>query len=45
MNKLNVYMTTQGDPEPPRDNDDDDSSPTYKEVHEDGDSGYGNMKD
>lgn len=44
MNKMHVYMTTQGDPEPPMD-DDDDSSPTYEEVHDDGDSGYGNSRD
>lgn len=43
MNKINVYMTTQPPPSPPRDDDDD--APTYKEVHEDGNSGYGNSED
>ena len=42
MNKLNVYMTTQS-PNPPEP--EEESSPTYEEVHDDGDSGYGNMKD
>ena len=45
MKNHNLHMTTtQGDPEPPRDNDDD-SSPSYEDVHNDGESGYGNMKD
>lgn len=44
MNKLNVYCVTT---RPPADEpkDDDNSSPTYEEVHDDGDSGYGNSKD
>lgn len=44
MKNYNLYMTTQPEPsEPPED--DDGGSPTYEEVHDDGDSGYGNMKD
>lgn len=44
MNKMQVYMTTQTSNDP-SDDDDDSSSPSYEEVHDDGDSGYGNMKD
>lgn len=45
MNKMHVYMTQQPDPTPPPEDEDDGGSPTYEEVHDDGDSGYGNMKD
>ena len=40
MKNYNLYMTTQtpSDPEP-------DESPTYEEVHDDGNSGYGNSED
>mgnify|MGYP000504179654 CR=1 FL=1 len=43
MKNYNLYMTT-GQPDPMPEPEDDDS-PTYEEVHDDGDSGYGNMKD
>ena len=43
MKDYNLRMTIQPPPSPPRDDDDD--APTYKEVHEDGNSGYGNSED
>ena len=46
MKNYNLYMTQQPDPKPPRDDDESEKeSPSYEDVHNDGDSGYGNMKD
>lgn len=42
MNKMHVYMITET---PDLPDDEEDESPSYEEVHDDGDSGYGNMKD
>ena len=36
------FATSQPPPSPPRDDDD---APTYEEVHNDGNSGYGNSED